>query len=194
MKLNFLGTPRSSFLDKLIRANMAIPVLAGLMLLTPQTCVTQVQAASAGKTGLPVPRFVSLKSKRVNMRVGPGQQFKVAWLYLKKGLPMEIIQEYENWRKVRDPEGNEGWILHSLLSGKRTAIFNPGEKDKTAGRVRMLSKSSKNATLLANVEPGVIGDVKACEENWCRISVKNVDGYVEKKVLWGVYPDELIEN
>ena len=156
--------------------------------------VSPVAAQTGGATGLPVPRFVSLKSERVNMWIGPGKQFKVAWLYLKKGLPIEIIQEYDNWRKVRDPEGSEGWILHSLLSGKRTAIVNPGEKDKNAGTVDLLNSASSPATLVARIEPGVVIDIKACEEEWCEISADGTDGFIEKKFLWGVYPDELIEQ
>ncbi|MEM9332727.1 MAG: SH3 domain-containing protein [Pseudomonadota bacterium] len=154
----------------------------------------KVQAQTTGKTGLPVPRFVSLKAQRVNMRIGPGKQFKVAWLYLKKGLPVEIIQEYDNWRKVRDPEGNEGWILHSLLSGKRTAIVNPGERDKEAGIADLRKDASEEADVMARIEPGVVTEVQACQEEWCLISADGESGYVAKKFLWGVYPDELIEQ
>ena len=82
-------------------------------------------AQSFGASGLPLPRFVSLKAKRVNMRVGPGRDYQVQWLYIRKNLPMEVIQEFGNWRKVRDPNGVEGWILHSLLSGNRVVIVTP---------------------------------------------------------------------
>ena len=104
----------------------AVP-LAALSVLIIVSTANPAMSQSSGGTGLPVPRFVSLKANKVNMRIGPGKQFKVVWLYLKKGLPVEIIQEYDNWRKVRDPEGAEGWILHSLLSGRRTVIVNPGQ-------------------------------------------------------------------
>jgi SH3-like domain-containing protein len=143
---------------------------------------------------LPVPRFVSLKSQNVNMRIGPGKQFKVAWKYVKKGLPMEIIQEYENWRKVRDPEGTEGWILHSLLSGKRTVIINPGELKKASGVVPMYNSPSSEEALIARLEPGVVGQMLSCQEDWCQITAGEASGYVEKKKIWGVYPDELIEE
>lgn len=152
------------------------------------------QSSGAGGSGLPVPRFVSLKSQNVNMRVGPGKEFQVAWKFVKKGLPIEIIQEYENWRKVRDPEGSEGWILHSLLSGKRTVIVNPGEIDKASGIVSMYADTNTDETLVARLEAGVVGQVISCEEDWCEISIDGVDGHVEKRKLWGVYPDELIEK
>lgn len=151
-------------------------------------------AATTGKSGLPLPRFVSLKSKRVNMRVGPGREFQVVWRYLKPGLPMEIIQEYDNWRKVRDPEGNEGWILHSLLSGKRTAVIKPWEKDKAKGLASMHSQGSSNTRTVAKLEPWVLAKVEACDSEWCKINVQNVEGYVSKSEIWGVYPDEKIED
>lgn len=159
----------------------------------PAISNVSAQSSTSGKTGLPIPRFVSLKSKRVNMRIGPGKQFKVAWLYLKQGLPIEIIQEYDNWRKVRDPEGNEGWILHSLLSGKRTAIVNPGEKDKEAGIANLHQDGTSESAIIARIEPGVVTSVSSCQEEWCQITVEESEGYIEKKYLWGVYPDELIE-
>lgn len=156
--------------------------------------ITQAEAASTGKSGLPLPRFVSLKSKRVNMRVGPGREFQVVWRYLKTGLPMEIIQEYDNWRKVRDPEGNEGWILHSLLSSKRTAVINPWETDPSKGLASMYLKGSQNTRTVAKLEPWVLAKVEACDDEWCKINVKDVEGYVAKTTIWGVYPDEKIEN
>ncbi|MEM7215797.1 MAG: SH3 domain-containing protein [Pseudomonadota bacterium] len=158
------------------------------------TSPAKAQSTNIGKSGFPIPRFVSLKSKRVNMRIGPGKQFKVVWLYLKQGLPIEIIQEYDNWRKVRDPEGNEGWILHSLLSGKRTIIVNPGERDKTRGTVELFNSTSAQSGFAARVEPGVVADVKECDKQWCLVSADGTNGYLEKKYLWGVYPDELIEQ
>ncbi len=152
------------------------------------------QASATGKSGLPLPRFVSIKSKRVNMRVGPGKQYQVVWMYLKPGLPMEIIQEFDNWRKVRDPEGNEGWILHSLLSGVRTAIVNPWENDNARGMADLKKTPSNNASISAKLEPGVIARVSSCDSDWCKISVEDVEGYVSKNKIWGVYPDEKIED
>ena len=93
---------------------------------------TAAQDGTVGPSGLPLPRFVSLKSGRVNSRIGPGVNYPVDWLYLKSGLPMEIIQEYDNWRRVRDSDGAEGWINQSLLSGKRTAIAAPWQRGKEA--------------------------------------------------------------
>ncbi|MGI9400620.1 MAG: SH3 domain-containing protein [Rhizobiaceae bacterium] len=146
------------------------------------------QAAAIGPSGLPLPRYVSLKSGRVNMRIGPGRAYQVQWLYLKRGLPMEVIQEYDNWRKVRDPEGNEGWVLHSLLSGERTAIVAPWSGEKKL--ISMRRDPDNTAPLAARLEPGVVASVNECAQGWCRLSTEGVAGFVDQKLLWGVYPGE----
>lgn len=150
--------------------------------------------AEMGKSGLPLPRFVSLKSKKVNMRVGPGSEYQVEWMYIKQGLPVEIIQEFDNWRKVRDPQGNEGWILHSLLSGKRTAIISPWDRGKEGSLISMLDAPEASAKLNAQLQPGVIAKVSYCDNQWCELSAANAHGYVKQELLWGVYPDEAFDN
>ena len=179
----------SILLSKLIAFSFCLGM--GMLIALPEGLA---QNTGNRNTGLPLPRFVSLKSSQVNMRVGPGQEFKVLWKYVKRGLPMEIIQEYFNWRKVRDPEGNEGWILHSLLSGKRMVIISPWEENITEGLIKLRSEASENASVIANVEPGVIGEVFGCGADWCRVQLENISGFIEKKSIWGVYPDELLEE
>ncbi|WP_082536892.1 MULTISPECIES: SH3 domain-containing protein [unclassified Aureimonas] len=149
--------------------------------------------ASAPPSGtyskLPLPRFVSLKSARVNLRVGPGKDYAVSWLYLKPGLPVEVVQEYELWRRVRDSEGSEGWVYHSLLSGERTAIAAPWLAGKSA-TVDLRRSASDDSGLVAKMEPGVVTKVKECGLGWCEVEVANRDGYVRQNEMWGVYPDE----
>ncbi|MEL7429900.1 MAG: SH3 domain-containing protein [Pseudomonadota bacterium] len=166
--------------------------LAGITDLPPTT--SQAHAASTGKSGLPLPRFVSLKSKRVNMRVGPGKQYQVEWLYQREGLPLEIIQEYDNWRKVRDAEGQEGWILHSLLSGTRTALVAPWKADQDVETIELYSRAGERSSVIALMEPGVVTNVKSCDNALCKVSVGSVEGFVSKDMLWGVYPNEQIED
>ena len=163
-------------------------------------------AQKVGASGLPLPRFVSLKSGRVNMRVGPGRDYKVQWLYVRKGLPVEIIREFGNWRKVRDPNGNEGWVLHSLLSGKRVSIITPWDapkpdEKKTAPTpvTNMHASPTQNSAVIAKIEAGTLGAVEECENEWCKLQVRTPDsgtisGYVSQSLLWGVYPDETIED
>lgn len=159
-----------------------------LLVMGVATAMAPAHAASTGPSGLPLPRFVSLKAERVNMRVGPGRGYQVDWLYLKRGLPMEIIQEFDNWRKVRDSGGNEGWILHSLLSGRRTVVVAPWED--RAETVAMYEQPDTGSPLSARLEPGVVAEVAECNGAFCRLETARVSGFVERNRLWGVYPDE----
>jgi len=148
-------------------------------------------------TGLQIPRFVSLKSKRVNLRVGPGRKYSVQWLYVNPGLPVEIIQEYDQWRQIRDSEGTEGWVFHSLLSGKRTAIIAPWDRKKEDEQTifaKAYSTNSIDGSIAANLEPGLVVKIESCDKSWCNIANERFSGYLPKPKIWGVYPEEVIEN
>jgi SH3-like domain-containing protein len=151
------------------------------------------QSASQGPSGLPLPRFVSLKSGKVNSRIGPGVNYPVDWMYLKPGLPMEIIQEYDNWRRVRDSDGAEGWINQSLLSGKRTAIVAPWQRGKEA-TIAVLSEPRREASNVALVEPGVVGTIKECNGEWCQMIFAGHTGWLSQALVWGAYPGETIKD
>jgi SH3-like domain-containing protein len=150
------------------------------------------QVATGSASGLPVPRFVSLKSDRVNVRSGPSKDHDVVWVYSRSALPVEVTAEFENWRRIRDWEGAEGWVYHSLLSGRRTAIVSPGSKTKD-DLLPLRSSADHNANVTARLQPGVQGTVKRCTGNWCRIVGEGFDGFIEQDRLWGVYPNEQIE-
>ncbi len=150
-------------------------------------------AAQVGPSGLPVPRFVSLKPSRVNLRVGPGRDYAVTWLFLKAGLPVEIIQEYDNWRRIRDADGTEGWVYQSLLSGRRTAIAAPWQRDKEV-MIELRRNASDDARIVAHLEPGVIGTIKECTGEWCRLEVGGSDGWLRQNELWGAYPGEKFDD
>lgn len=151
------------------------------------------QSLALGPSGLPLPRFVSLKSSRVNARIGPGVNYPISWLYLKPGLPMEILQEYDNWRKVRDSDGAEGWINQSLLSGKRTGIAAPWQRGKDA-MIDLLGEPEKGARTVAIIEPGVIGKINQCNGTWCEMSFAGNTGWVSQSLIWGAYPGESIKD
>lgn len=142
-------------------------------------------------SGLPVPRYVSLKSDRVNLREGPSKDHRTIWIFQRAGLPVEITAEFETWRKIRDSEGSEGWVLHSLLSGRRTALVTPWKNDGPPIGVR--SKPSENASLVARLEPNVLANVRSCDKTWCRVNGKGFDGFIKQTSLWGVYPNEIVE-
>ncbi|PRD44481.1 hypothetical protein C5748_06320 [Phyllobacterium phragmitis] len=146
-----------------------------------------------GPSGLPLPRFVSLKPSRVNLRIGPGRQYAVSWLFQKSGLPVEIIQEYDNWRRIRDADGTEGWVYQSLLSGKRTAIVAPWKKDEPNNLLGLYGSPSETAGVVARVQPGVIGSVDECNGEWCHFNINRISGWMKQAELWGAYPGEVFD-
>jgi SH3-like domain-containing protein len=146
----------------------------------------QVGSAS----GLPLPRFVSLKADKVNMHIGPAKNHEVRWLYQRAGLPVEITAEFENWRRIRDSDGAEGWVYHSLLSGKRTGVVIAKSKDEL---VPVHERADGNSTVIAQLQPGVLGSVKRCNGGWCRVQGQGFDGWVVQERLWGVYPNEKVD-
>jgi SH3-like domain-containing protein len=148
------------------------------------------QATREGPSGLPLPRFVSLKSSRVNVRRGPAQDHEVAWVFVRAGLPVEITQEFENWRKIRDWEGEEGWVFHSLLSGRRTVMVTPWQ---TAENAALRKTADPKAEIVAYLEPSVVAEVSRCDGAWCRISGETFEGWIEQDRLWGVYPGETLK-
>ena len=172
--------------------------LLGLVFMGPNIEPAAAQMAAGqqvklGPSGLPLPRFVSLKSGRVNSRIGPGLHYAVNWLYMKSGLPMEIIQEYDNWRRVRDSDGSEGWINQSLLSGRRTAITAPWQRGKDA-RLTLLAEPDKEASTVAIVEPGVVGTIKQCNGEWCEMTFDGHTGWIAHTQVWGAYPGEQVKD
>jgi len=150
-----------------------------------------------GATGLPLPRFVSLKADRVQVRQGPGTDHKVLWVFSRVGLPVEIMQEFENWRQIRDQDGSVGWVAHALLSARRTAVVVAAsalDQQKGAARtVPMYAEAATSANTMALLEPGVVCDIRYCDGSWCHISVGDYRGFVEQAKLWGVYPGETIK-
>ena len=141
-------------------------------------------------SGLPVPRYVSLKSDHVNVRAGPTKDQDVSWIYTRAGLPVEVTAEYENWRRVRDSEGSEGWVYHSLLSGRRTAVVTMKNKDDLAP---LYERADSSSAIAARLQAGVLAQVKRCNNGWCRVTGNGFDGWVEQQRLWGVYADEKLD-
>ncbi len=133
---------------------------------------------------LPVPRFVSTKSAEVNARSGPGISYPIEWVFIKKGEPLEITAEFEQWRYVKDIEGQGGWIHSSVLSGKRSVII-------TSKEVVAIHKSPDHSSrVVAKVSPHVRCEFKKCQKLWCKIKCQSYDGWINRKYLWGIYPEE----
>lgn len=141
-------------------------------------------------TQLPLPRFASLKTDRVNLREGPSKDHATKWVYQRAGLPVEITAEFEIWRRVRDSEGVEGWVLHSLLSGRRTALVTPTKKGEVS---KLFVRPSEGSDLAATLQSGVIVNIRKCDGSWCLVDGDGFKGYIQQIKLWGAYPNEKIE-
>ena len=144
------------------------------------------QAPGAGRsTGLPLPRFVSLAAERVNVRFGPGKQYPINWVFARQGLPVEIVAEFDTWRKIEDHEGEQGWVHSSLLSSRRTIMI----RDQTAELRRTPNADSR---VVLRAEPGVIGTLFDCEEDWCRVEIAGQRGWLQRSQFWGTTPGEIV--
>ena len=148
-------------------------------------CFLFVHAEEYGSsTGWKLPRFVSLKSDEVNLRVGSGMKYPIVLKYIVKNLPVEIIEENNDWRKIRDIAGNEGWILEGLLQGDKFAIINQSYNESAQiyshPKGRIIGKIGKNNVVKIN----------SCLSHWCKIKYKNYSGWINKKNLWGIYNNE----
>jgi SH3-like domain-containing protein len=171
-----------------------VTALAAMLLAAGAACAQQTASANGEQignvTGLTLPRYASLKTDRVNLREGPRKDYATKWVFQRAGLPVEITAESDTWRKVRDSEGAEGWVLHSLLSGRRTGLVAPGKKDQN---FKIFARASESADLAATLQSGVIGNIRNCDGAWCLIDGDGFRGYIKQSDLWGVYPGEKIE-
>jgi SH3-like domain-containing protein len=141
--------------------------------------------AVAAERGLPLPRFAALRSDEVNLRAGPGDRYPVEWVFTRKDLPVEIVQEWEHWRKIRDSEGTEGWVHQRMLVGKRSVLIT--------GETRALyARPQPGAAVVARAEPGVVGRLLECKGTWCRIEADKIEGWVHRDQIWGVSATEAV--
>jgi SH3-like domain-containing protein len=141
-------------------------------------------------SGYKVPRFVSLKSDRVNLRSGPSTDYPVKQIYVRKGLPLEVIAETERWRRVRDMDGEVGWVWHTMLDGRRTLLVLG---DGTGRPVALRDGPDADALVTALAEPGVLGVLRRCDPEWCLMDTSGPSGWVNRSLVWGLFPDETIE-
>jgi SH3-like domain-containing protein len=170
---------------------LALAVLAGIGAVAAEDAIKQAAVDAPGKTTLPVPRFVSLKSDKVNVRKGPSTDQAIVWVFSRAGLPVEVIAESDNWRRVRDSEGADGWVFHSLLSARRTVLITPWSK--TDEHTPLYESDSTGSGAVAELQSGVLGNVTSCDGEWCKISVDDYSGYVQQDKLWGVYKGEEVK-
>jgi SH3-like domain-containing protein len=154
-------------------------VFFGLLMLA---CVIPAQSSHAEET-LPLPRYASFKSNEVNLRTGPGENYPKRWVYQRAGMPVEIFEEWDTWRQVRDYQGVTGWVSVNLLTGKRTAVV-------IETRRTLHDAPSETAPAVAQVDPGVVGRLEECNGDWCKLDVKGYVGSLKRTEIWGVTPTE----
>ncbi len=146
-------------------------------------------SALAAEKGDVLPRFGVLRADVVNLRTGPGQRYPVAWVYRRKGLPVEIIAQYEEWRQVRDSQGTTGWVNQQLVTAARNVVVKDTQRTLRAD-------PNSSAAPVARLDPGVIAHLMECRGTWCRIETQNttpiIRGWLNRVEIWGVYPDEVI--
>jgi len=149
--------------------------------------VAQMPAAAAdADVGLKVPRFVSLHSDKVNLRTGPGRQYPIEWVLTRKDMPVEVIAQFEHWRRIRDWEGTAGWVQERMVAGRRNVIVGKG------GERPLHQQPQPASAVVARAASGVVARLLECQGSWCRIETDNLSGWMRRSDIWGVYPDETV--
>lgn len=167
---------------RLVRGG-ALLVIAALLALAAAISGGESRADEAGPA---IPRFMTVKSSPANVRRGPGRDHEILWVYSQPLVPVEVIAEHQDWRRIRDWDGDEGWVYQALLTSRRRVIV-------VGSAATLLSDPEPQAPAVAIAEPGVIADLVACNGDWCEITADGHDGWVARTAVWGVYPGEEIE-
>jgi SH3-like domain-containing protein len=174
----------------------ALRVLPAVLLALVSAALGTVALAAETPSGLPLPRFVTTRSTPINVRVGPGTKYDVSWVYKVAGTPVEIIQEFDVWRKIRDVDGSEGWVHQNMLSGNRAGYVLP---EANVERIGLRVAAHDDAGVAAWVGPGYPVKIQSCESGWCAVSAidhpdgrvgATYTGYLPEGDIWGVYRGE----
>ena len=168
-------------LSSIAKVTTALVAVAILMVCAP----SGGHAEDLEGSGLPLPRFASLRNDEIFVRTGPALQYPIRWVYRKRGLPVEIIRDYDTWRQIRDQDGSTGWVHHAMLSGSRTAVV-------TGKEGAMVTSSAVGGDSVVRLEKGVVVVLDECEKLVCKVRVSGFKGWLPKTSLWGVYADEEI--
>jgi SH3-like domain-containing protein len=144
------------------------------------------QPTPAGRTGLPLPRFVTLRADEVNLRTGPGTRYPIDWVYRRRGLPVEIVDEFDTWRRIRDWQGTEGWVHQSMVQGQRGLLV-------TGKRQTLRRRPEPEAPAVALLDAGVVGVLERCQAAWCEVTAGGFSGWLPREAFYGLYVDESLE-
>ena len=157
-----------------------LTMVAAALIVLPTGVVHAQQALVKGpETGLPLPRFVSVKATKARVRQGPSRDHRIEWLFVHRDIPVKVTAEHGHWRRIEDSTGAGGWMHYSLLSGRRSVLV-------TAPRIVLKSAPSANADTIAFAEEGVIARLGDCIEEWCELVAGDMKGWSEISGLWGV--------
>lgn len=168
-------------------ANSALLMILALVVVLINGLVqAQAQPVKGSTPAQKIPRFVSLRSDKVEVRQGPSREHPVVWTFTRAGLPVEVTAEFDNWRRIRDADGSEGWVLQGRLSKRRTGLVAPWENGKSK-TFDLFARVGGTGEVKAKIESGVLVALKSCDGTWCRILVNDVEGYLKQEVLWGAY-------
>jgi SH3-like domain-containing protein len=143
-------------------------------------------AAPAQSAADKLPRFASLRADEVNLRVGPGENYPIEWILKRKEMPVEIVEQFQNWLRIEDWQGDKGWVLDRMVSAKRAVVVD--------GAVRGLRRQpDPGAAVIARAEPGVVAKLLELKGGWCRVEAGGFRGWLRRDEIWGVFPDETVE-
>jgi len=152
---------------------------------TPQPEAPQPQDAKQDEAK-PAAHFASLRAEKVYLRSGPSTDFPIQWVYVRRGLPVEILAAFDIWRKIRDSTGTEGWVHQGMLTGRRNVLV--------AGAIRDLRHDPDPAApVVAQLEPGELAAVSKCTALWCEVRAGGYRGWLRHDEIWGLEPDEVIQ-
>ena len=171
--------------DRVLRVHLSA-LFAALLAIMPFAAGGQTPPSDKAPAADKLPRFASLRSDEVNLRVGPGENYPIEWVLKRKDMPVEIVEQFENWRRVRDWQGDKGWVLDRMIADRRDVIVD--------GAVRVLYRQpDPRSPIVARAEPGVVARLIAFQGPWCHIEVGGFAGWVQRGEVWGVYPDETLQ-
>ena len=164
--------------------------LLGLLAAAP-TPAAAIEQMVGSVTKMPIPRFVSLRASVTNLREGPSVDHRISWVFHRAGQPVEVVAEFDIWRRVRDSDGSEGWVMARTLSSRRTAVVLPWSKDETP--LPLYDSDSEKSAVVARIQPNVLASIEECTGTWCHIEGAGYNGWMQQDKLWGAYPGEKVK-
>jgi SH3-like domain-containing protein len=164
-------------------AKSAACIIAALLFAAP---TWRAVLAADEEAGLKVPRFVSLHADKVNLRAGPGRQYPIEWVLTRKDMPVEVIAQFEHWRRIRDWDGTIGWVQEHMVAGRRYVVVGKG------GVRPVFQQPDPASAEVARAEPGVLARLVECRGAMCKVETEEISGWMRRSDLWGVYPDEKV--